>query len=131
MKYHKVIIENPHPTLDNPNEASVAKVADCFVNPVLKDIKNCLKELKYGRPDNVQSAIDLALEAIINPFSEVEEGSDLDVDRAKQFLYSGTITEGVTYKQTLKNEALKALFSILAEVQEHITCCISRSRFLE
>lgn len=64
MKFHLVIIENESTVTNNLPSHSVYKVADCFVNPLLKDITIALKELCYGRPSNIQKVLNKAIEEI-------------------------------------------------------------------
>lgn len=64
--YHLVIIKN-QPTIENNlPEYSVNKVADCFVNPLLKDLNDIIKELCFGRPAYVQKYLNQALRNINN-----------------------------------------------------------------
>lgn len=64
VNYHLVIVKNDSNVYNNLPSHSVFEVADCFVNPLLKDIADCLRELSFGRPTEVQEVLREAMEKI-------------------------------------------------------------------
>jgi len=66
-KRHLVIVDNGgQPINSDTQHYEVMSVADCFINPSLKDLNTIIKEICYNRPASVQILLNEALDKIKN-----------------------------------------------------------------
>ena len=64
-KRHLVIVDNGKQSINsNTQQYEVMSVADCFINPSLKDLNTIIKEICYNRPASVQILLNEALDKI-------------------------------------------------------------------